>query len=57
MMKFVDVFPYAQTDNGLCFLLLKRGQENTYPGIWQPVAGKIKAGETAWEAGYKKSSG
>jgi len=53
-MKYIDVFPYAQTHNGLRFLLLRRSTENTYPGIWQPVAGKIKRGETAWEAGLRE---
>ncbi len=53
-MKYIDVFPYAQTQGGLKYLLLRRAPENTYPSIWQPVAGKIRRGETAWEAGIRE---
>lgn len=54
MMKYIDVFPYSQTQKGLKYLLLRRAPGNTYPSIWQPVAGKIKPGETAWEAGIRE---
>ncbi len=54
MMKYIDVFPFSQTDDGLRFLLLRRALDNSYPGIWQPVAGKIKSGETAWGAGLRE---
>ena len=53
-MKYVDVFPFARSENSLRFLLLRRAPDNSYPGIWQPVAGKIKSGETAWEAGLRE---
>ncbi|NQV13960.1 NUDIX pyrophosphatase [bacterium] len=53
-IKYVDVFPFTWTDDGLRFLLLRRAAENTYPGIWQPVAGKIKVGETAWQAALRE---
>ncbi|NQV42417.1 MAG: NUDIX pyrophosphatase [Candidatus Marinimicrobia bacterium] len=53
-MKYIDVFPYSRTSHGLRFLLLRRAPDNSYPGIWQPVAGKIKPGETAWEAGLRE---
>ncbi|NQV30845.1 MAG: NUDIX pyrophosphatase [Candidatus Marinimicrobia bacterium] len=53
-MKYIDVFPFSQTNDGLRFLLLRRASDNSYPGIWQPVAGKIKPGETAWEAGLRE---
>lgn len=52
--RYVDTFPFAHTEEGLQFLLLQRTQTNTYPGIWQPAAGKIKAGETAWQAGLRE---
>jgi len=55
-MKYIDVFPFSQTNDGLRFLLLRRAPDNTYPGIWQPVAGKIKRNETAWEAGLRELS-
>lgn len=52
--KYIDVFPIAKTDKGLRFLLLRRSQSNSYPGIWQPVAGKVKTGETSWQAGLRE---
>lgn len=53
-MKYIDVFPFSQVSGQLHFLLLRRAPDNSYPGIWQPVAGKIKAGETAWVAGLRE---
>ncbi len=53
-MKYIDVFPFAHTNIGLRFLLLRRAPHNSYPGIWQPVAGKIKSGEKAWQAGLRE---
>ena len=53
-LKYIDVFPFAQTREGLRFLLMKRSPDNSYPGIWQPVAGKIKHGETAWQGGLRE---
>ena len=52
--KYVDVFPFTRTEDGLRFLLLRRAKENTYPGIWQPVAGKIKEKEFAWQAALRE---
>ncbi len=53
-IKYIDVFPFSRTEKGLRFLLLRRASANSYPGIWQPVAGKVKPGETAWEAGLRE---
>ena len=53
-IKYIDVFPFTRSNDGLQFLLLRRGADNSYPGIWQPVAGKIKTGEKAWEAGLRE---
>lgn len=52
--QYIDVFPFARTEDGLKFLLLRRSPDNTYPNIWQAVAGKIKEGETAWQAGIRE---
>lgn len=52
--KYIDVFPFTRENDELKFLLLRRAPDNTYPGIWQPVAGKVKAGEKAWEAGIRE---
>ncbi len=53
-IKYIDVFPFARTKDGLRFLLLRRAADNSYPGIWQPVAGKIKPGELAWQAALRE---
>jgi len=53
-LKYIDVFPFSRTEQGLRFLLMRRAASNTYPGIWQPVAGKIKSHEKAWEAGLRE---
>ncbi len=52
--KYIDVFPFARTVDGLRFLLLRRALDNSYPGIWQPVAGKVKIGETSWQAALRE---
>jgi len=51
---YVDVFPFARFGKQLNFLLLRRSKDNSYPGIWQPVAGKVKPGETAWQAARRE---
>jgi len=53
-MQYIDVFPFAKTEDGLRFLLMRRSPDNTYPNIWQAVAGKVKGGETAWQAGIRE---
>jgi len=53
-MKFIDVYPFARTEHGLSFLLMRRAPENDFPGIWQPAAGKIRKGETAWVAALRE---
>ncbi len=53
-LKYIDVFPFAFTGEELQFLLLQRAANNTYPGIWQPVSGKIKPGEKAWQAAIRE---
>lgn len=36
------------------FLLLKRGKNETYPGLWQMVSGKVNEGEKAYEAALRE---
>lgn len=52
--NYIDVFPFSRQKGELKFLLLRRAPTNTYAGIWQPVAGKIRTGETAWQAGLRE---
>ncbi|MEA3287076.1 MAG: NUDIX pyrophosphatase [Candidatus Marinimicrobia bacterium] len=53
-LKYIDVFPFARMHNELRFLLLHRSINNSYPGIWQPVSGKLESGEKAWQAGLRE---
>lgn len=42
-------------ENGkIKFLLLKRSQNDSYPGIWQMVTGKIKRNEKAYQAAIRE---
>ena len=52
--RYIDVIPFSYEDGELRVLMLHRSPDNTYPNVWQPVAGKIKAGEKAWEAGLRE---
>jgi len=56
MIKYVDVYAFTITPDGLRFLLLRRAADNSYPGIWQPVAGKVKPGEKVWQAALREFS-
>jgi dATP pyrophosphohydrolase len=53
-IHYVDVFPFAYDKDELKYLLLRRSADNSYPGIWQPVAGKVRQGELAWQAGLRE---
>ena len=47
-IKQVDSYIYRMTENGPLYLMLKRSSGKHYEHLWQGVAGKIEAGETAW---------
>ena len=47
LVRVVDAYVYRKTENGLKFLILKRASTKLYEHLWQGVAGKIEAGETA----------
>ncbi|MEA1882321.1 MAG: NUDIX domain-containing protein [Candidatus Marinimicrobia bacterium] len=53
-VRVVDCYVYRQTDDGLKFLLLKRNKNKLYEHLWQGVAGKIEAGEEAWQTGIRE---
>ena len=53
-VRVVDCYVYRQTDDGLKFLLMKRNLNKIYEHLWQGVAGKIEAGETAWQAAVRE---
>ncbi|MBC8345729.1 MAG: NUDIX pyrophosphatase [Candidatus Marinimicrobia bacterium] len=53
-VRVVDCYIYLKTDHGLIFLLLKRNKNKIYEHLWQGVAGKIEAGETASETAIRE---
>lgn len=58
-MKIIDdiieahVFRIVQGE--VHFLVLKRAaNEEVYPGVWQPITGRMHEGEKAWEAAIRE---
>lgn len=54
MKGLVDVYPYAQKNNEVLFLILKRSPQVQYSSQWRMVGGKIEEQETAFEAGRRE---
>ena len=57
-MKFVtnliEAHIFRHTDGGIEFLMLKRAENEIFPGLWQMVSGKIKDGEKAYETALRE---
>ncbi len=58
-MKIIDDIIEAHifrlVEDRLEFLLLRRAaDEEVYPGVWQPVTGRMHEGEKAWEAALRE---
>ncbi|MCK9426315.1 MAG: NUDIX domain-containing protein [Ignavibacteriaceae bacterium] len=47
--SMIEAHIYRKKNGKIEFLLLKRGEDANYPGIWQMVTGKIKKNEKAYE--------
>ena len=47
--NLIETHIFRETDNGIVFLLLKRGENHIFPSVWQMVSGKIKDNEKAFE--------
>ena len=41
----IEAHIFRETQNGLEFLLLKRAENEIYPGLWQMVNGKVEGEE------------
>ncbi|MDP7095367.1 MAG: NUDIX pyrophosphatase [Candidatus Marinimicrobia bacterium] len=52
--RVIDAYVFRKTNDGLLFLILKRAKTKRYEHLWQGVAGKIEAGETAPEAAKRE---
>lgn len=51
---YVEVHIFRRINDSLKYLLLKRGENEIYPGLWQMVTGKIKEGEKAYETALRE---
>ena len=52
--RVIDAYVFRKTNDGLLFLILKRAKTKRYEHLWQGVAGKIEAGESAPEAAKRE---
>jgi dATP pyrophosphohydrolase len=52
--NLIEAHIFRETENGIEFLLLKRAEDQIYPGVWQMVSGKIKENEKAFETSLRE---
>ena len=50
----IEAHIFRETQNGLEFLLLKRAENEIYPGLWQMVNGKVEGEETAYQTALRE---
>ena len=54
VVRVVDVHLVRWEDGAPCYLVLQRSPGQLYEHIWQGVTGKVKPGETAWQAALRE---
>ncbi len=52
--NMIEAHIFREVKNGIEFLLLKRNENQIYPGLWQMVTGKMKDGETAYQSALRE---
>lgn len=52
--NMIEAHIFRKRENGIEFLLLKRGEKEIYGGLWQMVTGKIRKGEKAYSAALRE---
>jgi len=52
--NLIEAHIFREVENGIEFLLLKRSEGQSYPGIWQMVTGKIKDNEKAYQTALRE---
>lgn len=52
--NMIEAHIFREVENGIEFLLLKRSEDQPYPGLWQMVTGKIKDDEKAYETALRE---
>jgi len=50
IIRLIDCHVAREGNQGYEFLLLRRASGRVYAGDWRMVAGKLEAGEAAWQA-------
>ena len=50
----IEAHIFKESGKGIEFLLLKRADNQVYPGLWQMVTGKIKENEKAFETAIRE---
>ena len=54
MKKLIDVYIYKIEKGEPLFLIFKRSAKKIYANQWRMVGGKVKEGETRWEAALRE---
>ncbi len=52
--KLIDLYPYRTDGESTEFLLFKRASGKIYEGQWRMIGGKVKTGETHWQAALRE---
>lgn len=52
--RLIEAHIFRMLNNDLEFLLIKRSEKETYPGIWQMVTGAIEENEKGYEAAVRE---
>ena len=50
----IEAHIFRESGKGIEFLLLKRAENQVYPGLWQMVTGKIKESEKAYQTAIRE---
>jgi len=50
----IEAHIFREVEDGIEFLLLKRSEKQSYPGLWQMVTGKIEANENAHQTALRE---
>ncbi|MDR9418945.1 NUDIX pyrophosphatase [Gracilimonas sp.] len=54
MKQLIDVYPYRMESGVPLFLIFKRSSNKIYANQWRMVGGKVKEGESHWEAALRE---
>lgn len=52
--NLIEAHVFRETVSGIEFLLLKRSEKQSYPGLWQMVTGKTEGEEKAYQTALRE---